>query len=360
MKKRVLRIAVLLLAAIALVFAGIHRWQSREGIRFVKKLGNGINLGNSLDAHGASKHKETPTVEDYETYWHNPPISDALLQAVKEAGIELVRIPVTWEEHLDEDGRVDASWIDRVDHVVRSALDLGLYVIVDTHHESWLDLSADREAAERKFAELWEQIASRFADCGEKLLFEGVNEPRLRGGELEWTGGNENLRDRVDRLNQLFVKTVRSSGGQNNEERWLLLATYANQADEEALRALILPDKRCIASVHLYEPYDFCQKDNGTAQWDPEGKGAKKLASAWERIRKCLTRRGIPVIITECGCIDKGNEADRVLWVQAFRKGAKSCHAACIWWDNGNEYRMLDRKTGKAYFPRLLQAFIQN
>ncbi len=358
MKKRLFLSLVLVLLAAALVFAGMRKYRHREGLRFVKQLGQGINLGNCLDAYGASKYMDAPTVEDYETFWNNPPISKTLLRGVKEAGFDLVRIPVTWEEHLDKAGKVDSQWMDRVEEVVRGALDLGLTVILDAHHEEWLDLSGNAEKAEARFAYLWEQIALRFADCGEKLLFEGVNEPRLRDSALEWTGGDRKLRLRVERLNRVFVDTVRASG-ELNARRWLLLATYANGTEEEALAALTLPDRRCIVSLHLYETYDFCQREGGASQWEPDGEDAQKLLAICENVRKRFTRRDIPVIFTECGCVDKHNEADRVLWTMTLREGAKRCSAPCVWWDNGSTYRLLDRKTGKPVFSALLRAFLK-
>ncbi len=356
MKKRILRLLALAALAAAIVAAGVLRHQSREGLRFVKQLGNGINLGNSLDVYKLADKGKTLTVEDYETAWHNPPISRTCLRAVKEAGFDLVRIPVSWGEHMDGKGRVDEAWMDRVNEVVRKALKQELYVILDTHHETWLDLNNDEKDMEERLVLLWEQIALRFADCGEKLLFEGMNEPRRWGGALEWSEGTQELRQRVARLNRAFVRAVRAAGG-NNETRWLLVATYANRTDEAALKDLKLPDKRCIVSLHLYEPYEFCQKESGPDAWDSKGREAEKLLSAFERIHERLIKRNIPVIITECGCIDKKNESSRVSWVQSLRTGAAKWGVPCIWWDDGGEYRLVDRRNGKILFPRILKAF---
>ena len=354
MKKRIKKLIPMLLLAAALLAVGLHQYHRREGLRFVKTLGNGINLGNSLDAHGITKHKEKPSVEDFETYWQNPPISAALLRAVKDAGFSLVRIPVTWEEHMDEAGLVDPLWMDRVETVVRQALELDLFVILDTHHEAWLDLAENETKADARFSKLWEQIGLRFSDCGEKLLFEGLNEPRLRGGELEWTGGDDALRERVNRLNRLFVSTVRAAGGEN-AQRYLLLAPYCHSTDAAAMAALELPDQHCIAAVHIYTPYRFCQKEDGPADWDPEGTDAARLNAVLEEMERCFTRRSIPVIVTECGCIDKQNEAARILWVQGLRAGAARCASPIVWWDDGGEFRLLNRETGAAFFPELLR-----
>ena len=354
--RRSVLLLILLVTAAALFIAGIRRYRQGDGLRFAAHLGPGINLVNALDAHGTSRYRKDPTPEDYETFWNNPPISEALLIGAKEAGFRSVRIPVTWEEHMDNEGMVDPAWMDRVDEVVRLALKQGLQVILDTHHESWLDLSGDRESREAKLAALWKQIALCFADCGEALLFEGMNEPRLRDSALEWTDGTPELREEIDRLNRIFVETVRTAGGVNNKKRWLLIATYANNTGEAALRELRLPDRRCIVSLHVYETYDFCQKESGSNRWDPDGTGAEKLLEVCERISSLLGSRRIPAVFTECGCVDKANEADRVLWVQTLRKGAERCRTPWIWWDNGSTYRLLDRNTGEAIFPILVRA----
>lgn len=360
MKKHLIRAVIILAAAAILVSAAViavvRRYHSQEGLRFVKHLGYGINLGNSLDVYGAAEYLDDPSVEDFETFWHNPPISEKLLKSIKAEGFRTVRIPVSWGEHMDEAGKVDKAWMKRVDKVVRKSLDLGLNVILDAHHEPWLELKDNKES-DARFAFLWEQIAVQFADCGEELLFESVNEPRLRDSSLEWSGGSPELRAGVERLNRIFTDTVRSVEG--NESRWLLVPTYCNRPEKEAMTALTLPDKRCIASIHIYEPYDFCQKTKGDDEWNPGGSDAENLLKTFEQIEQLLVRRNIPVIITECGCVDKHNEADRILWVQTLRKGADRCGTVCLWWDNGDEYQLLDRKTGKVRFSRLLRAFLK-
>lgn len=161
-------------------------------IRFVKNMGSGINIGNSLDSHGLREYHPEASDLDFETYWGNSEITEELFVMIKEAGFSTVRIPVTWQDHMDENGRVSEVWMDRVQEVVDMALAQELYVILNTHHEEWMNLETERadEIAE-KFASLWMQIAERFAAYDEKLLFEGMNEPRLRDSEYEWNAGTE-------------------------------------------------------------------------------------------------------------------------------------------------------------------------
>ena len=255
------------------------------GIRMMEKLGAGFNIGNDLDAYGVTAHKSAPTVEDFETYWHNVPATKELFAAIRAAGFSSVRIPVSWSEHTDADGTIDPAWMERVREVVDQALAEGLYVILDTHHE--LFIIPDKEhaqASEEGLRSLWRQIAPRFADCDEHLLFEGMNEPRMRDTDEEWTDGTSELRDVVNQLNAAFIETVREAGG-NNATRFLLIPAYATSCKSRALEELEMPeDHRVLASVHAYLPHssvhrcgqrerELARRDRRRYGGDPEAAG---------------------------------------------------------------------------------------
>ena len=171
-------------------------------IKFVKNMGAGINIGNSLESYGLREYHPEAADLEFETSWGNPEITEEIFVMIKEAGFSTVRIPVTWQDHMDESGLVSEEWMDRVQDVVDMALKQELYVILNTHHEEWMNLEIDRadEITERS-AGLWAQIAERFAEYDERLIFEGMNEPRLLDSEYEWTEGTEELRDMVNWLN---------------------------------------------------------------------------------------------------------------------------------------------------------------
>lgn len=99
-------------------------------------------------------------------------------------------------------------------------------VIINTHHEcGWLNPSPDRlSLAEPRFTALWRQIAEYFADMDERLLFEGMNEPRVQGAPDEWLGGDAPTRRGINTLNRAFVEAVRATGGRN-AQRGLLITT---------------------------------------------------------------------------------------------------------------------------------------
>lgn len=324
-----------------------------RAVRFVKGMGPGINLGNTLDSTGLREYRPEADDLEYETFWGNPRADAETFLAMKEAGFGTVRIPVTWEDHLDEDCQISDAWLGRVQEVVDMALEADLYVILDLHHEEWLDLKRERENDIRQeFIIVWEQIAKRFQAYDERLLFESMNEPRLRDSEYEWTSGTEELRAMVNDLNRVFVETVRSTGG-GNQKRYLLVCPYASHNETEAMQGLIVPDdSRLIVSVHMYTPYSFCQKEDGDTMWDTQ-ETRERIQEAFGEMNRLFVERDIPVILTEFGCVDKGNTQERVNWTEYYKSQADRFGIPCIWWDCG-AYGLLDRENKTWKFPEIV------
>lgn len=317
----------------------------------VKQMRVGWNLGNTLDSLGGSGLSS-------ETAWGNPVTTKAMIDNVKAGGFNVLRVPVSWGEHLDEDQNIDKAWLDRVQEVVDYGIDNDMFVILNTHHEEWYmpkrsDLDDDLKTLEK----LWRQIAERFKGYGEKLLFEGVNEPRLRGEGEEWTGTPE-AREIVNKYAETFVRTVRASGG-NNEKRALLISPYAASSNPENLAALRIPQNagNIIVSVHAYLPYDFALNVQGTSQYN-ENDGS--IDWVMNNIKSIFTDKNIPVIITEFGTLHKNNTDERLRCLDDFLSAAKSIGVPCVWWDNGAIYSdgenfgLLNRTDGGWYFPEIV------
>lgn len=355
-KKR--RVMILFGIAVLLVLAVFGAWHAVRGakLNFAKRLANGMNLGNSLDANGLFEFQPDAGIEDYETFWGNPKISERQFQAICDAGFQSVRIPVTWEEHIDAQGTISKAWMDRVEEVVSMALDTGLYVILNTHHETWLNLEIGREdEIAARYQTVWTQIAQRFADYDSHLLFEGMNEPRLRDSEYEWGAGTEQMQEMVNRLNVVFTDTVRAAGGKN-KDRYLLVSPYASNHITEGLEALAVPDGNIIVSVHVYVPYDFCQNEEGSMEWNVNAtEETGSITQIFEDLDRLFLKRGIPVMITEFGCVDKANLAERIEWTAYFTGLAAEYKVPCFWWDNGSTYRLLDRETNQWRYPKLVE-----
>lgn len=361
-RRRTVWLAAAVILLIFLMLPGLWMFcQRKAGMAFVRRLGAGINLGNSLDVYKLKTEKPDASPEEYETYWGNPPITGELLEEVKRAGFETVRLPVSWGEHMDEGGRVDEEWMRRVEEVVDAALDKGLYVILNTHHEKWLVPTKEKESqTEEILCVLWRQIAETFADRGEKLLFEGMNEPRVEGEE-EWTSGTGEYREVVNRLNRAFADVIRSSGGYNRK-RWLLIPAYGSTRRETALSELKLPrDFRLIVSVHAYIPYAFTGGRAEDNRWDAgREEDTKEIDELMERLKRLFLKRDIPVVITEFGCHDKGNPDAVNAWAEYYTKRAAETGIPLIWWDNGGDTRLINREDYTWAQPELMEILTDN
>lgn len=306
----------------------------------------GWNLGNTLDSVGSGLSSETS--------WGNPKATKELIDAVKAAGFDTVRIPVTWMGHYTEDTyEIDAEWLARVKEVVDYVLDNDMYAIINIHHDgndnppAWLTPEPSDEAAMvAQFETLWKQIAEYFNEYDEHLLFAGMNE--FHHGYNN--PSSEYLRI-TDELNQSFVTTVRSTGG-NNANRILICPAY-NTNGEASLKMTMPEDtvsNKLMMEIHFYDPWDFAGSGKGdwgqtgthTAGWGQEN----WVDDIFGRIKAQFVDNGIPVVLGEYGAVNNKNGYDdfRRYYVEYVTKAAKENGILPIWWDNGN-----DGSSGEAF-----------
>lgn len=323
----------------------------------VKDMKIGWNLGNTLDCYDI-----TWEVDDFETAWGNPKTTKKMIDTVKAAGFNAVRIPVTWNEHMDGD-KIEESLLNRVNEVVDYAIDNDMYVIINVHHDdyTWLKPSrADKAKSESRLISIWEQLSERFKDYDYHLLFEGMNEPRIIGGENEWTCGTAEERDVINELFASFVETVRNSGG-NNAVRSLIITAHAAAMDETGIKDVKIPDDdRIIVSIHYYSPWDFAGGDNSRSEWGSDA-DKKELDKGFELVKKYFIDKGVPVIIGECGATNKGNDSVRADYMSYYIGSAKKRGITCFIWDNGakEEFGLLDRSSNTWYFKNIVEAAVK-
>ena len=328
-------------------------------MELISELTAGWNLGNTLDAQGRGINSETA--------WGNPVTTKEMIDTVKAAGFDLIRIPVTWTGHLDENDNIDAEWLDRVQQVVDFTIDEDTYVIINLHHEDWnYPYYDNQEAATAKISKLWSQIAERFKDYDEHLIFEGQNEPRMVGTSEEWTGGNEEGWAVVNATNAAFVEVVRASGG-NNSKRHLMIPGYCATSDSGAPEKIILPegDDKIIVSVHAYLPYSFALSGTPSSKFSSEREGATRDINALrDTLKNGYIDKGIAVIIGETGARNKDNLESRVDWAQYYTSTMREIGVTCTWWDNGafsgsgEKFGLLHRQTCTWMYPEIVEAFI--
>ncbi len=328
----------------------------------------GWSLGNTLDAvkRSAAPGEIVPPMES-ETAWFNPPCTRELIRAVGQAGFDCVRLPVTWAQHMAPSGEVDPAWMDRVAEVTGWVLDEGLFCVLNVHHDAgargWLHASrAHWDAVSGRFASLWRQIADRFADrCG-RLIFEGFNE--MLDAEARWTQPvDPEDHAWLNRFNQLFVDTVRASGG-NNPERILSVQTYSGASVPSTLAGFVLPrdtvPDRLLLQVHNYDPEGFCwRRAEGRVLRDTWGteEDLREIDALMTRLAAFSAEHGCPVMIGEFGTEDKGNPDARLRHAAAFTRAAREKGIPCFWWDCGF-FALFDRHTGAVTQPALVRALM--
>ena len=334
------------------------------GQAMVEQMGPGWNLANTLDCFSAG----TPAGLESETIWGNPLTTQAVLDTVKAAGFTTVRVPTTWWNHLRADGSVDPAWMDRVQEIVDYGYGIGMYVILNMHHDDdyggYIPTHEREQEVTAQYTRIWAEIAERFRDYDEHLLFEAFNEPRNPGTLLEWAGGTLSERKVVNRLNAAFVETVRASGG-NNATRWLMLPTYAASREFVTMWSMKLPDDdRLIVSIHAYFPFDFAMRspENNTYGEKERKQLDKMLGGIYDR----FVKKGIPVYLDEFGAMDKGNTDDRVRYAADYVSLAARYGMRCAWWDDGTylseayreSFALLNRRTLQWYYPEIAAAIV--
>ena len=353
-----------------------------DAFSLFRKIKVGWNLGNSLESYEESVANHM----DAETSWGNPKVEKWMIDKVKEAGFNTVRIPVRWYPHaVDQNtmSEIKAEWLNRVKEIVDYCIDNGMYVILNTHHEDWLEsnpLESEAETVLMKERNLWRAIATFFNDYDEHLIFSGTNEV-----EINWQPPTaENLKAQND-FNQCFIDAVRSTGGKNYY-RNLIIQAYATSPDY-ALSGyqygkLTFPtdvvEKRIAIEFHYYRPagfsyMDFADYTSWVYYWgkdyvkynDPPMSDEQEDYVDWlfGKIKQEWVDQGYPVVMGEYGVVtppkDKsdGHKNDlaktKQYYMEYITSAAKKNGIVPIVWDNGTFYNPLygaSFEEGKEFF----------
>ena len=358
-----------------------------------EKMGAGWNYGNTLEANFDG--------EPNETVWGNPKASQEMVNAVADAGFGTVRIPISYLNKIDDSNgfKIDTEWLERIVEVVDYCYNRGLFVIINIHGDgyhtingSWLLCDGENQKfIKEKYAAVWRQIAQRFADYDEHLIFENMNEVFDGVYHEPVPEYYENINDYA----QIFVNTVRSTGG-NNTHRWLLVAGWNTDISYTCGGyGFRLPDdssntadeNRLILSVHCYDPWDYCGEEEKTIfLWGEKGQEIIELELADRRymadwgdeehikaqfslLKRKYIDKGIPVVMGEFGCIDRTHNEfpDRIAENRAYYDGFVAGTAAQngitpVYWDNGyngkHGFGLFDRRTLTQTQPELIEAIV--
>jgi len=325
----------------------------------------GWNLGNTLDAIPRSD-PNMMTVSQLEESWGNPVTTKEIITEIKNAGFNAIRIPVSWIKCADSDYNIREDWMARVTEIVNYAVDNGMYILLNTHHDGYVFKLTGKEitASINAFRKIWGQIACNFQNYDEKLIFEGLNEPRTIGSSNEWNGGTAVEHINLNEYYKVFIKIVRSCGG-NNDKRFLIINTYAASGTSTAMNGLIIPadtaKNKIIASYHAYEPYDFALNEKSSAKtWSKNNSSdTSPITSRINQAYSAFISKGIPVIIGEFGALDKKNEPARAAWVEFYVDSAAQKGIKCFWWDDGGNFKLFNRYEKTFYYPQIKNGLIR-
>ena len=334
----------------------------------VVNMGAGWNLGNTLDSNSGDTQNmwieawSSRTTKDYETAWGQPVTTRELIHMFKEAGFGAIRVPVTWYPHMGtitlydtkkwdpstwSGTQVDPVWMARVQEVVDYVIDEGLYCILNVHHDTgasdtaWL-IAGEEEfsAAEYRFRALWDQIAGRFRDYGEKLLFEAYNEMLDKYDSWCFASFASDARydaeaaqsayNGINSYARAFAETVRSSGG-NNAQRNIIVNTYGGCSGDgtwsshlkEPLSNLQIPEEPGHIAVQVHSYWDAAKFSSQKADIDLLFKNLDTYV---------VKRLGVPAIIGEWGGSANGDDGANVTFAGYFSRKAKDSGIAAYWW----------------------------
>lgn len=338
----------------------------------VAQMGNGINLGNTLESCDQScigKTKYASTVNGYETLWGAPTTTKEMIQGMKEAGYNTVRIPIAWSNLMSDNGVVEEGntytinedLMDRVEEIVNWVLDADMYCIINCHWDGgwWPQLAAtnsDKTADEetraealKKYKAIWTQVGERFKDYSNKLIFESANEELgddFTDTDFGYKPKTSERYEITNMVNQTFVDLIRSQGG-NNAERYLLIAGYDTDIEETTDDRFVMPtdtiENHLMISVHYYNPSTYClvsDPDNSWGYSDTWGTESD-IATMKALLEKMLefSEQGYGVVIGEYGAFKGENNTIKegtYLWYETLIETCEELNYCPIAWETSN------------------------
>ena len=389
MKAGLASLGLAALLAVSMLPAGAEAAAEKSGssaAAVAADMGEGWNLGNSLDAYGGGVANETA--------WNNPTVTKDLILAVKKAGFRTIRIPVSYIGHIGQapDYTIDPAWLNRVREVVDYAYSQDMYVVINIHHDgggdwnggAWLNCeAADQQAVCDKYRQVWAQIARQFKGYDQHLVFESMNEIH------EADNWNEPKKpssmQNINAYNQIFVDTVRQYS-EANKDRVLIIPGYNTNVSYtvDPSFGFRLPkdsaEKKLMVSVHYYDPYNFTldASNSNVWAWGREAIAAGLSAVNWhdeaavdkamQSLQAQFTSKGIPVFVGEYGAIDKAyenqqNKQYREYWYTYVTKAIRKAGGVPVVWDNGcaakDTFTFIDRHKNVPADESLIQSVMK-
>ncbi len=320
----------------------------------------GWNLGNTLEAQCS------------ETAWGNPVVTQQLINSVRAAGFNAIRLPAAWDCHADQATlTINPAWLARVKQVVDYAVNNGMYIILNIHWDGgWLENNptyAAQASVNAKQQAYWTQIANYFKNYDERLIFAGVNEVHYDYG----TPTAEHIEVQQSYL-QTFVNAVRATGG-NNASRTLAVQTY-NTNISHGLNYFTLPTdtiaNRLMVEVHYYDPYDYTLNPQGPClawgapytQYSQCAWGQESyMDNQFAQVKTKWVDAGVPVFIGEyIVSVRSGLDlASRQYFYRYMNNSARLNGIKTFYWDIGDAGGLFNRNTGAITDQGALDAVLE-
>jgi hypothetical protein len=277
----------------------------------------GINLGNTLE----------PPLEGG---WNNPAAQEYYFDMYKQAGFNTIRVPVRWDEHTQDTGsfKIDESWMVRVGQIIDWAIERDLFIIINAHHEDWIKQNYSNPSYRARFDSIWSQIAVRYKDRSEKLLFEIINEP------------NGLTKAQNDELHTRVLSIIRKT----NPTRIVIFQGHNWGGSDELIAAAVPADNYVIGSFHSYDPYLFGLEGQGV--WGSVT-DYTTLRNKFLAVKTWSDNNNIPVLLGEFGSLRSCDYNSRMKHYRAYVEFAREFGFIACAWDDGGDFKIMDRANHK-------------
>lgn len=281
----------------------------------ISKMKHGINLGNTL---------EPP----YEGEWGNPPTQEYMFDMYKNEGFDFVRIPVRWDKHMGTTSpyKIDQNWMNRVEQIIDWGLTRDLFIVVNSHHDGWIKENYASPINQARFDSLWSQVATRFKDKSEKLIFEIANEPV-----------SPMTKAQNDEMHQKAIRIIRKT----NPNRLIIFQGIDWGGSEALINAAIPNDPYIIGSFHSYDPYLFGLEGQGT--WGTAA-DITAMKNKFQKVKDWSDKNNIPVFLGEFGSLKSCDYNSRMKHYKTYMELSETFGFAPAAWDDGGNFRIMERQ----------------
>ncbi|MFN3302444.1 MAG: glycoside hydrolase family 5 protein [Roseateles sp.] len=314
-----------------------------------------LGLASSALAQGtalpAQALKRGVNVLGYDPIWKDPAqarFQMRHMQAIRDGGFDHVRLNLHAFEHMDAEGRLSPAWFKTLDEVLAAALNAGLQVIIDQHN--FMDCAKAIDSCRAKLKTFWRQVAPRYKDAPDAVLFEILNEPN-GDADAVW--------------NDMLAENLQIIRETNPRRRVVVGPKFWNSMDH--LDSLKLPesDRQLIVTFHYYSPFPFTHQG---ASWVQEFKNTsgitwgtpaeqEQIKKDFDKVRAWAQKHNRPILLGEFGALETGALAHRVAWTSAVARAAEARGFGWSYWQFDSDFIVWDMKTD-GWFKPILNALI--